>query len=167
MFAEEVNTIKVSTKEKFTCLTCKKLFSTVSNLNQHMQIHSNEKPYICNRCQRSYGRNSTLTRHMKTCHINEPSTLKCDESSQILSNNNTQPEEMMNIDENIACPTPNGKDNTCNLCQMQFTRKYNLSRHLSIHKGEKRIKFKCFHCDSVFTRKDNLKYHSRLHKIQL
>ena len=41
-----------------------------SNLDRHMRIHTNEKPYECDVCEKRFSESSSLTNHMRI-HTNE------------------------------------------------------------------------------------------------
>ncbi|GIY02978.1 hypothetical protein CDAR_407581 [Caerostris darwini] len=53
------------------------------------------------------------------------------------------------------------KQHPCPFCPSSFTRKYNLVRHLELHKEVKQI-FACNSCHKHFSRKDSLKLHLKL-----
>jgi hypothetical protein len=49
------NKFKVnSSSQKYKCETCKKTFTTSSQLNIHNRIHSKQKPFACDQCQKSF-----------------------------------------------------------------------------------------------------------------
>lgn len=54
---------RVSHPTRRQCPICHKQFKTVTYLNQHMQLHSNQKPYECDRCGATFGLHQTLLKH--------------------------------------------------------------------------------------------------------
>ena len=46
------------------CAVCDKSFSKVGNLNVHVLIHTEEKPYECPYCDRGFSHQSTLKSHI-------------------------------------------------------------------------------------------------------
>ena len=56
---------RVSHPSRRQCPICHKQFKTVTYLNQHMQLHSNQKPYECDRCGATFGLHQTLLKHQQ------------------------------------------------------------------------------------------------------
>ncbi|CAI2381578.1 unnamed protein product [Moneuplotes crassus] len=55
----------------------------------------------------------------------------------------------------------------CTLCNLRFTQKGNLNKHMKVHSNlsiESRKIYKCDHCDRKYTEKFNLNVHMRKHK---
>ncbi|XP_063221108.1 zinc finger protein 236-like [Bacillus rossius redtenbacheri] len=71
IIAENVRgSLKVDTGEgrKYKCyfLGCTSAFRKSSHLKQHIQSHSNERPYVCKQCERSFNSMGTMKSHMRT-----------------------------------------------------------------------------------------------------
>jgi len=60
-------------KVKHECHVCGEAFSWPSRLQQHMTVHTGDKPYRCQVCDKACSHSSTLKKHMKTVHGGEKS----------------------------------------------------------------------------------------------
>ncbi|CAG7837337.1 unnamed protein product [Allacma fusca] len=60
---------------KFRCEECGKAFSTKNGLEQHRQIHSNEKSFMCEVCGHAFNTKNGLQSHMKRCHTKTPKSI--------------------------------------------------------------------------------------------
>ena len=66
-------------RDTHTCPVCKASFSKVGNLNVHILIHSDEKPYKCAHCERGFSHQSTLKSHVLIHNGEKPqSCSRCD-----------------------------------------------------------------------------------------
>jgi len=61
------------------CETCEKRFGEKRNLERHMRIHTNERPYACDVCEMKFRHSGSLKTHMRI-HANEK-PYECDESA--------------------------------------------------------------------------------------
>lgn len=55
--------------KRHKCVVCGYATRQKGHLNQHMRIHTGEKPYRCGICFESFNVSSNLTRHIKMIHI--------------------------------------------------------------------------------------------------
>ncbi|XP_010214924.1 PREDICTED: zinc finger protein 740-like [Tinamus guttatus] len=60
--------ILIHTGEKpFECDVCDMRFIQKYHLERHKRVHSGEKPYQCERCLQSFSRTDRLLRHKRMC----------------------------------------------------------------------------------------------------
>ena len=60
-------------QKKFQCNICFKGFNTTRKYEDHMNVHSNAKPYSCDHCGNSYQNVSNLRSHLLKSCKNNPS----------------------------------------------------------------------------------------------
>ncbi|OXU18957.1 hypothetical protein TSAR_000014 [Trichomalopsis sarcophagae] len=91
-------------ERKYQCKECGAMLKRKEHLDQHMRGHSDERPYKCPICQKAFKRNEHLTRHY-VIHSGD-------------------------------------KNFSCQVCQKAFSRKDHLNKHTQTHLGIKKPKLK-------------------------
>ena len=65
-----------SSKDRYSCKYCGKVFPRSANLTRHLRTHTGEQPYKCKFCERSFSISSNLQRHVRNIH-NKEKPFKC------------------------------------------------------------------------------------------
>ena len=60
-----------SSKSRYGCKFCGKVFPRSANLTRHLRTHTGEQPYKCKYCERSFSISSNLQRHVRNIHNKE------------------------------------------------------------------------------------------------
>lgn len=63
-----LRTAHYSQDQALTCPICSRPFSSQSRLNDHVRIHSGERPFICDVCGRAFTKQSNLRAHQRDVH---------------------------------------------------------------------------------------------------
>jgi len=70
-------TIDHEKAKNFSCSLCRKSFGYKSVLNEHMRVHSGEKPFQCRICDQRFTQRSNMNKHIKLNHL-EAKDFSCD-----------------------------------------------------------------------------------------
>merc|ERR1739848_794854 len=61
--------------QKFACPFCTVVMKTPHKIQEHIRVHTGEKPFQCLYCNQKFTQGSSRSRHMRTIHNHAPSRL--------------------------------------------------------------------------------------------
>ena len=132
-----------------TCHVCGKVFRKVRNLEEHLVLHTEEKPYACQTCGERFQYRQALCRHRRS---HKASFFKCQECGVEF---HLQSQYKLHLIKHLAI-----LPHLCSVCGAAFPSPYLLKKHAVTH-GQKQ--FVCEHCGKAFHHKFGHKMHVRTH----
>ncbi|XP_063632053.1 oocyte zinc finger protein XlCOF6-like isoform X21 [Cydia splendana] len=168
---------KVGHSNKITCLRCKTSFPTVEARRLHIKttkecqpckckicgerfrhweekenhlvaVHNKERTvFSCTECDAAFEQRALLYGHLKTAHTNDNKCSYCD----------TQFPTMTRLNSHIARIHTGERAFGCDVCDMTFSDKAALKRHMVTHNDS--MKMACPVCQSLFTRRYRMNLH--------
>ncbi|XP_014216859.1 zinc finger protein 436 [Copidosoma floridanum] len=138
--------------KSWSCDICGKRYSSKNLLDEHMNIHTGNRPYVCHVCNKDFTSKYTHRAHVKTHEI-RPRPYTCSKCPKTFLS-------QQNLSQHLK--THNGiKDFVCSTCGKAFGSAHNLEVHNIVHTGYK--PFICRTCGKAFARKAEIRDHERTH----
>ncbi|CAL8121448.1 unnamed protein product [Orchesella dallaii] len=129
--------MRVHTNERpFPCSTCSKAFTTVVSLKSHMRVHAQEKPFCCNVCGKSYSTSRAYKAHCQR-HLRNSLNYQCNECPRSFY-------DKQNLKNHVKFVHKNERPFPCNICGRAFQSQNNRDRHINTHLKE--TPYKCEIC---------------------
>ncbi|KAH8347577.1 hypothetical protein KR059_012975 [Drosophila kikkawai] len=150
---------KYRARKIYFCDQCGKEFNDKGNLNLHLVRHTGVKPFECPDCGKREFSMYLMNIHIRVKHRGEkPFVCKyCDESFSDSTQRSRHQSRMHEL------KVANRRYN-CAFCDLRFEVQSQLKKHEVVHSGQRN--YPCEICNVAFTRKFNLQTHfrSRQHK---
>lgn len=136
------------------CRKCKKPFSSMNGLRDHLERSKNCCQHVCSICGERFPTWVMKQSHMTDAHAAPKKVYKCPGCEEVFN----KPDscrihfKLVHTDEHFDC--------SC--CGRKYETEYKLQRHMVSHTGEKH--FECSVCSKAFPRKSTLDQHMWIHR---
>lgn len=158
--------------QKHPCVICNVKFSKYYNLQSHMQIHNEEKPYSCLVCHVEFTEVSLYETHILSHEEADGQTMAEFMAGEMARNNKAQClicakwlDSQATLEAHMNDHT-NEQSYNCSDCNSCFIRKADLDRHSMCHANGGEKSFVCQFCPASYSRKDKLSHHLKKHQIE-
>jgi len=137
---------------------CNLTFSRPSRLNNHMRIHTGDRPFVCDHCQKSYTRNAHLKRHIETNHSAKS------ENKEVPAFTCSTCHKSFSLNQNLQRHIKRTHTATykCDQCDAVFAKNSLLKKHSAQHGSSNKL-LSCSQCNRRFLSKSKLRKHKRVH----
>lgn len=148
--------------QRFACEVCDRKFSHKKGLQDHLVLHSGEKPFSCTFCGRSYALKKSMMDHQKM-HV---TGFKCGDCGALyryqeaLERHRQRCTILAEREKKLGLP-PRLKPHQCDKCRKCFLNQVNLRDHQHVHTGER--PHQCTRCPKRFATRPEFRRHMRFH----
>ncbi|XP_005177076.1 zinc finger protein 239 [Musca domestica] len=139
------------TKSSYECKMCQKYFCNSGNLERHMKVHNDVRPFVCRICGKAFAQSVNLNRHYSVHNGERPYQCSfCTKS--FTQQSNMQRHQLTHTGE---------KPFRCKRCGRYFSQRVNLKKHIMGHLNTK--PYSCRICEKSFIQLGNFKKHLHSH----
>ena len=159
LFTEEIlftRHKKCHLKSEQICNVCGKFFKKMFQLQNHVRIHTGDKPFICHTCGKAFNQETTLRTHLRIHTGAKP--FKCDLCEEAFVASNAL------VAHKLWKHNDGFRPFLCSFCSKSFPTKAAVKKHETIHKAEKKHVCTNDKCTKKFARADHLKSHMKTHQ---
>jgi hypothetical protein len=143
------------------CFQCSKKFSSVKDLQRHIDAVHYKDNHECDVCGVAFSRNENLTRHKKLKHEDMPEETKhtCDECGKQFTRADNLKKHVMKLHSES-----DQNEFICHSCEKNFNKESNLKRHVEnrLHK-DGTVRNTCDQCGKQFCNERMLRAHMNMH----
>uniref|UniRef100_A0A1A7WKY9 Zinc finger and BTB domain-containing protein 41 n=1 Tax=Iconisemion striatum TaxID=60296 RepID=A0A1A7WKY9_9TELE len=137
--------------EGWKCTICSKTFSRRPHLQEHMILHTQDRPFKCSSCDEFFRSRFARLKHQEKHHLGP---FPCEICGR-------QFNDTGNKKRHIECTHGGKRKWTCFVCGKSVRERTTLREHLRIHSGEK--PHLCSICGQSFRHSSSYRLHLRVH----
>lgn len=137
---------------QYLCSECGHIARSKTNFRNHIQKHSNSKPFECTSCDKKYKTLFSLNIHKRT-HV-DAEQYPCPSCDKKFSTWNAR---YFHVQEHHTVHDKH----VCEICSIGFSTAYKLKLHIRRHTGER--PYTCEKCQATFSMRQLLTMHLRRH----
>lgn len=125
-------------KKTLTCNYCNKLCPTIQYLQDHLRVHTRERPFGCNICHLTFTQQGSLTKHEREVHHLNPYKCNIEGCNEAFPLKTLLQKHQKSVHAELF---PKGKIFNCTVCDKKFEFEYYLKIHQNTHTGQFSIVF--------------------------
>lgn len=129
------------------CEVCGKTFTQKTTYQEHLNVHTGNRPYVCKICDATFRKHRELKQHTRTIHSTKQ--FKCSLCAYIAKHKGKLTEHIKSIHE---------KPFKCSMCSYRTGEKSKIVQHIA-NKHTTELSFICEICGSGFKTKTSLQNH--------